>query len=284
MKLRLAGLASQGSGAINEDAAGYLGDADDVRAAWVLDGVTGINDRSLGRMGSDAQWLVRRVDAHLRRLFAEERPSADILADLIDAVIADQRDVMGTALPDGFDPPAACIMAVHRVGAEWHALRLGDCRIIAREKNGDTLRMVDFPNDAFDQSLTEEATRLRASGITALADIAGHLQPRMFASRRTRNRPGGYGVIEADRACLAFAEYARLDDPSAILLASDGYYRIADCYHALGDDELLAASLAPGGIASIIGRMRAIEKSDPDCRAYPRFKPADDASALALRP
>jgi hypothetical protein len=283
MRLSLAGLTSEGSGAVNEDAAGYLGEPGDVRAAWVLDGVTGINDRSLGLMGSDAQWLVHRIDAHLRRLFAEERPSAAILAGLIDAVIADQRAVVST-IPDGFDPPAACIMAVHRVGAEWHALRLGDCRIIAREKNGDTLRLVDFPNDAFDQALTEEATRLRAGGITATADIARHLQPRMFASRRTRNRPGGYGVIEADRACLAFAEYATLEDPSAILLASDGYYRIADCYHALDDDDLLDASLAPGGIADTLATMRAIEKSDPDCRVYPRFKPADDASAVALRP
>ena len=283
MRLKLSGLASQGSGAVNEDMAGYLGDADDVRAAWVLDGVTGINDRSLGLMGSDAQWLVHRVDAHLRRLFAEERASAEILADLIDAVIADQREAAGS-LPADFDPPAACIMAVHRVGSEWHVLRLGDCRLIAKANDGGMLRMVDFPNDAFDQSLTEEATRLRADGVTALADIAGHLQKRMFASRRTRNRPGGYGVIEADRACLAFAEYARLDDPSAILLASDGFYRIADCYRALGDDDLLAASLAPGGIAETLARMRAIEQSDPHCQAFPRFKPADDASAVALTP
>jgi hypothetical protein len=283
MRLKLAGLASQGSGAINEDMVGYLGDADDVRAAWVLDGVTGINDGSLGLMGSDAQWLVHRIDAHLRQLFAEERPSADILAHLIDAVIADQRKVAGS-LPADFDPPAACIMAVHRVGREWHALRLGDCRLIAKANGGNMLRMVDFPNDAFDQSLTEEATRLRANGITAIADIASHLQPRMFASRRTRNRPGGYGVIEADRACLTFAEYARIDDPSAILLASDGFYRIADCYRALDDGDLLTASLVPGGIAETLARMRGIEQSDPHCRAFPRFKPADDASAVALTP
>jgi hypothetical protein len=283
MKLRLAGLASQGSGDVNEDAAGYLGEADDVRAAWVLDGVTGINDRSLGLMGSDAQWLVHRIDAHLRRLFAAERSSADILSNLIDTIIDDQRQAAGP-LPADFDPPAACIMAVHRVGGQWHALRLGDCRLIAHANSGDMLRMIDFPNDAFDQALTEEATRLRATGVTALADIAGHLQKRMFASRRTRNRPGGYGVIEADRSCLAFAEYARLEDPSAILLASDGYYRVADCYRALGDSELLHASLAPGGIAETLAKMRALEQSDPHCRAFPRFKPADDASAVALRP
>jgi hypothetical protein len=282
MKLRLAGLASQGSGAVNEDMVGYLGDADDVRAAWVLDGVTGINDHSLGLMGSDAQWLVHRIDAHLRHLFAQQRPSAGILSDLIDAVIADQREVAEN-LPAGFDPPAACIMAVHRVGSEWHALRLGDCRLIAKANGGTMLRMVDFPNDAFDQSLTEEATRLRSNGITAIADIAGRLQKRMFASRRTRNRPGGYGVIEADRACLAFAEYARLDDPSAMLLASDGFYRIADCYRALDDHGLLDTSLTPGGVTRTLTQMRAIEQSDPHCRAFPRFKPADDASAVALR-
>jgi hypothetical protein len=174
-------------------------------------------------------------------------------------------------------------MAVHRTADGWHALRLGDCRLIA-EADGSSLRMVDFPNDDFDHALTVEATRLRAQGVTAIADIAKHLQPRMFASRRTRNRPGGYGVIEADRACLAFAEYARIDDPSAILIASDGFYRIADCYRAIDDHALLAEAAAPDGIAKLLAKMRGIERADPDCRAYPRLKPADDASAVALTP
>jgi hypothetical protein len=284
MKLRLAGLASEGSGAVNEDAAGYLGEHDDVHAAWVLDGVTGINDRSLGLMGSDAQWLVSRIDTHLRRLFAQERASADILSDLIDAVIEDQRQAAGADLPADFDPPAACIMAVHRVGSDWHALRLGDCRLLAKSRDGKTTRMVDFPNDEFDRSLTEEATRLRSNGVTALPDIASRFQAQMFASRRTRNRAGGYGVIEADRACLAFAEYEKLAGPEGVLIASDGFYRIADCYRAIGDEALLAESLGSGGIAGLLARMRDIEKSDPDCQTYPRFKPADDASAVALMP
>ena len=147
-----------------------------MRAAWVLDGVTGINDRSLGLMGSDAQWFVSRIDAHLRHLFAQERASPDILSDLIDAIIEDQQHATGTSLPADFDPPAACIIAVHRIGDEWHALRLGDCRLLARSRNGKTLRMVDFPNDEFDRSLTEEAARLRSNGVTALADIASGFQ------------------------------------------------------------------------------------------------------------
>ena len=106
----------------------------------------------------------------------------------------------------------------------------------------------------------------------------------MFASRRTRNRRGGYGVIEADRACLAFAEYARIDSPAAILLASDGFYRLVDCYRDKDDSSLLTESLTQGGIAKLLTRMRTIEKSDRACRTYPRFKPADDASAIALRP
>ena len=44
--MRLVGTVSQAGGQVNEDAWGIVGRADDVAAAWVLDGVTGINGRN----------------------------------------------------------------------------------------------------------------------------------------------------------------------------------------------------------------------------------------------
>jgi hypothetical protein len=46
MKLKLAGRVSEASGRVNEDAVGHIGEPDDIQAAWVLDGVTGINQES----------------------------------------------------------------------------------------------------------------------------------------------------------------------------------------------------------------------------------------------
>ncbi|MGE0004348.1 MAG: hypothetical protein AB7S92_02045 [Parvibaculaceae bacterium] len=282
MKLKLAGRISQGSGRVNEDAAGFIGEPDDVRAAWVLDGVTGINEASLGLAGSDAQWFVARIDAHLRALMPGVRDVGTLMQALVDRLVEDQAEASKrAALPDAYDPPAACIAALCRIGSDWHAFRLGDCRLLARDGT-DFRRIVDFANDDFDHWITAEARRLRADGMLDIAAISDRLRPALFANRRRRNRPGGYGVIEADPACLAFVEHMPLADPVSALMASDGFFRLVDHYGELSEDELLVRACREGGIAALHDRLRAIEKADPDCTRFPRFKPADDASAIAL--
>ena len=39
-----------------------------------------------------------------------------------------------------------------------------------------------------------------------------------------------------------------------------------------------------GGIDRLMARLRAIEAADETCMAYPRHKPRDDATAIALTP
>ncbi len=184
-------------------------------------------------------------------------------------------------MPDAYDPPAACIAALCRIGSDWHAVRLGDCRLLAEDRNGFR-RIVDFANDDFDHWVTAEAMRLRGTGMSDLKDIARAMRQVQFDNRRRRNRPGGYGVIEADRACLAFAEYMELDEPSSVLLTSDGFFRLVDYYGQMSETDLLARSGRDGELARLYDMMRKLEDGDPDGARYPRFKPKDDASAIAL--
>jgi hypothetical protein len=282
MKLKLTGRISQGSGRVNEDAVGFIGEPDDIQAAWALDGVTGINDANLGLAGSDAQWFVSRIDAHLRNLLPQARHVKTVMPDLVDRLIVDQAEALKRkAMPGAYDPPAACIAAVCRIGSDWHAVRLGDCRLLAEDRNGFR-RIVDFANDAFDHWITAEAQRQRATGVADIKEISRKLQPELITNRRRRNRPGGYGVIEADRACLAFVEHIELSDPTSALMTSDGFFRLVDHYNEISEAELLERASGTDAVNSLYDRLREIERSDPDCRKFPRFKPADDASAIAL--
>ena len=53
-----------------------------------------------------------------------------------------------------------------------------------------------------------------------------------------------------------------------------------DVYRAHTPETLLAGSL--GGMERLCAELRAIEAADPQCRRYPRIKPADDAAAICL--
>ena len=81
--MKLVGAVTQGSGSINEDGWGYLGSADDVTAAWVFDGVTGINGQNLVGGGTDAAWLVAKAHGHLLKLAGLDFPLREILSRLV---------------------------------------------------------------------------------------------------------------------------------------------------------------------------------------------------------
>ena len=279
--MRLAGAVSEGSGSINEDGFGTIGPKDNVTAAWVFDGVTGINGRNYLPAGSDAAWLVARAHAHLLALAAEDRPLLDILAALVAGLIVDwDAASQGLSLPADYDPPAACLILAKSYPNGWTMLRLGDSCLLARyAKNGRGICAIAPDND-FDRWLSGEARKRRAAGVLDASALLAEFRPQLIAGRGRRNKPGGYSILEASAASLDFAEVTDLGEPSEILLCTDGYYRAVDHYGLHDDRSLIEASLRD--VRDVLGTIRAVEASDPACEKYLRFKPADDATAVML--
>lgn len=281
MRARLLGAISEGSGAINEDACGLVGDDDDVRAAWVLDGVTGINDRQYLSGTTDAHWLVMRADHHLRDLASRDAELLEICSALVDRLTAEIEELTaGRQPPPGYDPPAACIVLAKRYRDRWHVLRLGDSCLVYRRADRSIAGLV--PDNTFDRRLAEEAEKLRTDGVTNVKDLIQSFRPRLLESRARRNKPGGYGILECSPACIRFAETSELDSASQILLCTDGFYRAVDHYALHTDESLLDACAADGGVQAVLRGIRDLEAGDRDCRRFPRLKPADDATAISL--
>jgi len=160
---------------------------------------------------------------------------------------------------------------------------LGDCKLLLRQTDG---RVVAFDQSSvapFDAKVVEAVRALQAGGETALSRIAPRLMPLLRENRLWKNRPGGYGVLTADPACLAFAETAHRPaaDTTHLLLATDGFYRLVDTYHMLTAGELMQAALERG-LGPLHAELRRLEDSDPECLAFPRLKARDDATAMLV--
>jgi len=279
--MRLLGAITQGSGAVNEDGLGFTGRADDVSAAWVFDGVTGINGRNHLGGGSDAEWLVARAHARLAPLARRDMPLTALLAELVAGLIADwERATAGLDLPKDYDPPAACLILVKRYQDGWQALRLGDSCLLARGADGGTLVFAASPNNVFDHWLTREARKRRDEGVLDIKELLAEFTPQLKEGRARRNRPDGYSILECSRDSLAMPEVTELGWPADMLLCTDGYYRAVDHYGLFDETGLLEASR--GGVEQVLADLRRVEAGDPDCLTYPRFKPADDATAVML--
>ncbi len=281
--MKLVSALSEGSGAVNEDGFGLIEMAGEVTAAWIFDGVTGINGARYLPGGSDAAWLVARADHHLRILAATDLPLVSLLADLVGSLMTDWQDAVRTvALPAGYDPPAACLILAKKYADGWKALRLGDSCLLAVLGTGRHHILTASPNNAFDHGLAQEARKRRDAGILDTAALIAEFQVELLESRRMRNTPGGYSVLEADPAALAMPEITDLGFPRQLLLCTDGFYRAVDHYRLFDDRALLAACEVEDGASRVLASLRAVEAADPDCQIYSRFKPADDATALVL--
>ncbi len=282
--MRLSGAVSEGSGTVNEDGWGFVGTEGAIEAAWVFDGVTGINDRNYLPGGSDAQWLVARAQNHLQRLAGSKATLSVIVASLVQLLIDDWREVSGEFdLPEDYDLPAACLVLAKRYRETWQAVRLGDSCLLARAGEGSHRILAASPNNVFDNWLAREAEKRRQGGLLDTKALLAEFRPQLLAGRKARNRPGGYSILEASSAAAHFAEYLDLGSPADMLLCTDGFYRAVDHYGLHDNEELIDACAAPGGVLTVLQRVRDVEAADPDCTKYPRFKPADDATAVMLQ-
>lgn len=282
--MNLTGAITQGSGPVNEDGWGFLGNTDDVTAAWVFDGVTGINGQNIFPAGTDAAWLVAKAHDHLLKLAGLDIPLDEILSRLVQYLISDVKTaVEGLDIPKDFDPPAACLILLKRYGTSWKALRLGDSCLLARAGDGAHTILAASPNNAFDQWLSNEAAKRRAAGVLDIKTLVAEFRPKLLQGRKMRNTKGGYSILEAKEVATEFAEYLDLGVPQEILLCTDGYYRAVDHYELHTNETLIEASLGNDGTQRVLANIRAVEASDPTCLKYLRFKPADDATAVMLQ-
>ncbi len=276
--MRILSAVTQGSGTTNEDGFGCIERHGAVSAAWVFDGVTGINGRNILGGGTDAAWLVARADAGLTNLAGQDLALEDILGQLVDGLCADWR-AAGVEVPPDYDPPAACLILVKRYGDGWKALRLGDSCLLARMADGTMTTAL--PESAFDHWLAAEAKLRRDAGVLDVKALLAEFRPQLMASRARRNAPGGYGILEADPAAAKFGEYLDLGNPRDLLICTDGFYRATDHYEMFSDGGLMDACMEDG-VDRVLAEMRAVEMSDPLCQRFLRFKPADDATAVML--
>lgn len=270
---------------INEDGYG-LWPLEAPRAAWVLDGVTGINDRPLLPEPSDAAWFVGEVQAVLPALLSAspDMPAIDLIGTL--ARELDRRQSaswLDAGGADGWETPAASFALARLVGEEIEIARLGDCLVLTEAVDGAVTIMAHPVLEQIEAETRRAILDLRAAGVIDPRQIRDRMIPMLRAQRRRRNCMDGYGVLAAEQSCVSMMHVDRMPARAvrSVLLASDGYYRLVDHYGAMDDAELVRRTRGHGA-GRLLELLRAIETADPLAANYPRLKISDDATALLI--
>ena len=250
--------------------------------AVVFDGATGLGEPLLPGL-SDAAWIAR---------FGARRLMAHLEAGLTGALAVDAalRDAahsfagLARRRPEAtWEIPFASMMFCVSVVGGIEALWFGDCAAVISVPDGDAFIVGET-------LASKGAERERVAQLAAQSGIAptsgpgrAEFLPALRQARNRVNTKDGYYLFGPDTAALGRAQAKRLLLPKGtrILIASDGFLALVSDYGRYDLTSLIER--AGDGLAPLGAELRSIERADPDGRAFPRFKPSDDATAVLLQ-
>jgi hypothetical protein len=172
---------------------------------------------------------------------------------------------------------AVAVAAVRLTGAKLEFLTIGNCLILAILGDGSHMLLTPYVNQDLDV-----LTKWKELADHGVEDIYGALKPEIDEVRRQANRR--YGYLNGQREAVEFlrAGQAELDDFESLVLFTDGLHipseRPADPEGWGAFVELYRRA----GLTGILQHVRTLERDDPECRQYARFKQHDDVAAIGI--
>ena len=273
-------------GGINEDLVAVF-DTGGLIDLLVLDGATSVADKNVvDEHQGDVAWFVQAFAAALGPVLRATRSQADSVQLALAGVQRAYFDkTAGQDVPIYAWPLAALTWIRIRPGTRELALSLyclGDCKAFAVDADGVVIDLDPYVNP-FEAVVQEAVAALARAGVTDPLERRTRLLPLL----RTR-REAQHGAAEPTALCLQprgplqAREYAlRLPAGSAVLAMTDGFYRLADTYGLVTQEDLVRRCCL-GGLAAPMAELRAWEAAQ--AAGTLAVKNADDASAVMWTP
>ncbi len=250
----------------------------------VIDGGTSVAEREyIDPVHGDVTWFVKTFADEIERIASPDRSQQDTADAAISAVrVAYRHLANGMAIPAHAWPIAALTwvrISLRDGQANATLYSLGDCKTLLRTAHGAVVDPDPFFNPQ-ETVLQAEIARLRAQGIVDAAERRERMLPMLRARRDAQNLSAAPTILCVQPQGPFHARICIVDlaPGAALLVMTDGFYRLVDPYGLYTDGELLARC-EERGPAALIDELRRFEQSagDTDNRAV---KAADDASAV----
>lgn len=258
------------AGKANEDGFGARG-----AFAWIIDGATGLGDEPLlPQAQSDAAWLTAVLGEALEAGAEEADDPMTLLTGAARIAEARFNAERVRAPKERYEIPTAAVLLAHFEDGAVEIVDLGDCAIYLEAPDGPHRYGGTEAGRALEKA---NAQRHMAGG----GGRTGAVVEMLRAVRSTANTPEGYPIFAPDAESVARARRSRHAGHSgAALLLTDGFEAAIEDYGLHTSQSLLDA--ARTDLAAPLEALRAVERADPDCTRFPRFKPSDDATALLV--
>lgn len=263
-------ITEKGSGKLNEDA--YLC-APERGLFAVFDGATSLNPFT-SREGKSGAYLAANI---ARGVFEGER------GDLLSLVRTANLRLREAMISEGVDVSdklsqwmtSAAAVRINNGSFDW--VQVSDTNILVLYANGSYRLLVkDYDHDR------KTNIMLRGMVDSGVKDLWVGILGQLKANRLRSNIDYGFIAGESEVRFVRSGTET-LNGVSDILVFSDGLLFPREDPRSEDDIGAIARAYREGGLGGWLSRVRGIEDTDPETRRYIRFKPHDDATAIAVR-
>ncbi|HHO47143.1 MAG TPA: hypothetical protein ENN06_01590 [Desulfobacteraceae bacterium] len=258
----------QGSGSLNEDV--LLRDGN---MFGVFDGATSLNRETFangstgGLLAAESAALAfRRNGAPLLNLAARANQSIKEAMEEMEVALHHKSDIWSTS---------AAVVRLHDDHFEW--CQIGDCQVLVLYRDGSHRLLTECAgHDVETLCLWKRMTPKNGDRISEV------LADQILRVRQEMNIH--YGVFNGEEAGMHFVNNGReaLEGISDILLYTDGLALPRSDPEEGEDLAAFAGLYRKGGLQAIRDLVRRVQREDPACHTYPRFKKHDDIGAIAI--
>ncbi len=267
-RLKVRSLLEKGSGEFNEDVLLEEGDL-----LGVFDGATSLDKRRF-QDGLTGGLLAARTAA---QAFQGKHGSLDQLAKEANRNIQDAQLNESIRLDERHKLWSTSLAVVHLDGNQLEYCQTGDALILFILKDGSY--KVITPDIDIDRDTLHLWKEMQVSPGALIHEV---LAKQIQKIRLQMNI--SYGVLNGESEALAFLRhgYEDLSDVSDILLFTDGLQLPRENPLEEHDWQSFVEFYRLGGLQAVRNHVRHLQRQDPACRKYPRFKLHDDIAAVAI--
>ena len=164
-------------------------------------------------------------------------------------------------------------------GIDW--VTVGDSVIVVIKRDGSFFLPGGLDYDHDGEALAQHVELLR-QGMTDKEAIDAIMWPIHTRVRGQANID--YGVVNGEVAVAKFIHTGVLpyDDIASVLMLTDGLFLPRPDPTTPDDWESWVSLYRERGLTGVCQTVRDLQTADPNCLRYPRLKPQDDATAVAI--
>lgn len=245
---------------------------------FVIDGATGVFDKNITDMPTDAQWFSNSIkDFLIKNLLNLTKTLKEIM---LDAVNYATKEFFKFKNADITFMPSASIVIFRINGKFVEYFVLGDCSLIFLTKSNLKCITQKRVSQLDSKNLKKLKKYAKQYGVDVV-NARKYIQTDLQAQRSLKNTKKGYWILSDNTEALNHAEIGKLEKEKIkqIVGVSDGFSQIYDLFKFYSKKQFLK-ELSINGIEKTYQTLFLLQQTDNLCNNYPRFKLRDDATVI----